>query len=90
MTTGVYLPGARGKRRGFSPAAAARPLDRTRVMRIVARGECLPNFCLKILGPHVDLPDGAWPLWHLAAARPLIRRTELLLCRTHRTISLLF
>ena len=48
MTTGVYLPGARGKRRGFSPAAAARPLDRTRVMRIVARGECLPKFCLTI------------------------------------------
>jgi len=31
--------GARGKRRGFSPGAAARPLDRTRVMRNVARGE---------------------------------------------------
>ena len=30
---------ARGKRRGFSPGAAARPLERTRVMRHVARGE---------------------------------------------------
>ena len=33
------LTGARGKQRGVSPGDAARPLDRTRVMRIVARGE---------------------------------------------------
>jgi len=39
-STDVLSSGARGKQRGFSPAAAVRPLDRTRVMWTVNRGEC--------------------------------------------------
>jgi len=38
-STDALLSGARGKGSSFSPAAAARPLDRTRVMRTVNRGE---------------------------------------------------
>jgi len=38
-STDALSSGARGKRRGFSLAAAAHPLDQTRVMRTVNRGE---------------------------------------------------
>jgi len=59
--------GARGKRRGFSPAAAARPLDRTRVMRIVLRGEC----------HHMHAPTQAPPFRD--AARALLSATHVLI-----------
>ena len=39
-STHALSSGARGKLRGVSPGAAARPLERTRVMRTIARGEC--------------------------------------------------
>jgi len=59
--------GARGKRRGFSPAAAARPLDRTRVMRIVSRGEFY----------HMHVPTQAPPFRD--AARALLSATHVLI-----------
>jgi len=59
-----YQGGARGKRRGVSPGAAARPLDRTRVMRIVARGECDDTPLFRISGamtlPSLHCPPLLW------------------------------